>query len=532
MSPSENYLHEVLRILFSNRQLMKRVFLGLFMLTLLVPVFFKQTFQMTGEVVVLSKKLAQADTGASALARDTDKFVPPSLSDMETEANILRSTSLIRQTVSGLVEEGLFDVQPGLLQRWVMMPLKAHLMTPFREHVVNPLRTWLELDTDPVRDTRIDELTSLVQDSLTIETIPGSNVIAVTFEFPDPAMGTRVVNRLLETYLEQRYQLQSVQLPESYFEQKKTQYHERISALESQRLNLLWGVDAADPAQEITFLLDAAQQESQALNQIRDQVVEQERWIAYLREELATLRKRPLTDVSFAFSFNNTLGGVAYEDREIRLFSEQLTELTGRYANAARTYRADSLPAQELKAQIERERARFIQVIENRIRERLKDIEIQRAVMAEKAERVAAHRTRITALQDVNVRIRQLTTEIDALHQAFSGYTQQYEEARTQTLLSAQAQSNARILSHAFEPTEAAFPRAKVVIPLGLITSVLLALAAAFLHEFFDHRFKAPAQIPQMLGLPVLLTLDDQTPPAAPPARRFSLAGLRHWLRH
>ena len=90
MSPKENYLHEFLRIFFANRQVIKRVFLVFAVITLMMPLLLKQTFDITAEVLVQSKKLPQSDAN-TALSQETDKFLPPSLADMETESNILRS---------------------------------------------------------------------------------------------------------------------------------------------------------------------------------------------------------------------------------------------------------------------------------------------------------------------------------------------------------------------------------------------------------------------------------------------------------
>ena len=95
------------------RRLIKRFFLIFSAVVLLLPLLLKQSFDITAEVIVQSKKLSQSDS-ASSLTAETDKFVPTSLADMETEANILRSTTLVRQTILGLSEEGRFSMPEKL----------------------------------------------------------------------------------------------------------------------------------------------------------------------------------------------------------------------------------------------------------------------------------------------------------------------------------------------------------------------------------------------------------------------------------
>ncbi len=105
MTTMENYLHDFLRVLFAHKRLIKRVFLGFAVITLLLPLLLKQSFEISSQVIVQSKKLSQSDVG-TGLTQDSDKFIPPSLADMETEVNILRSTTLVRQTIEQLHDEG------------------------------------------------------------------------------------------------------------------------------------------------------------------------------------------------------------------------------------------------------------------------------------------------------------------------------------------------------------------------------------------------------------------------------------------
>lgn len=529
MNRMENYLHDFLRVLFVHRRLIKRVFLLFALITLLLPLVLKQTFEISADIIVQSKKLSQADV-STALSQESDKFIPPSLTDMETEVNILRSLTLIRQTVTELREEGSYHPRPGFLSKWVVAPLKTYVVNPIRNHVVNPLRHLLGLETDPVRDTTLDAWTEQAVKALTIETRPGSNVITVVYSFPDPVQGTRFVERLLANYLLNRQALQSNDLPQDFYEQKKGQYEHRLDDLEARRLELLTAAKASDPAEEITFRLNAINTEEQALNQYRDRALESQRWHDYLETSLQSARKSGLTDYTFPYAFANIIDNIAYEDREIKQLGEQLAEQVGRYATAAASYRDDSLPIREQRRQIGQTRAQFLQVVENRIRERSEDLVILHSVIAQKEQRIEEYKNRIRLLQEVQSKLRQLDTEIDALHKAFFTYTQRSEESRSQGLVDGSL-SNARILSKPYEPTEPAFPKPMLIIPLGLLTGLLLAIALAYVREFFDHRFKQPAQVSQHLGLPVLLVINADETPIIHHYRAGSWRWLWQWAR-
>lgn len=520
--PKENYVHEFFRIFFANRQLVKRVFLIFAVIALILPLVLKQSFDITAEVIVQSKKLSQSDT-TSSLGQQADQFIPPSLADMETESNILRSPTLIRQTLGQLRQEGQYPVEPGLLRRT--------LIDPLRHGVIEPLQRLLGKTVANERDSQLDDLTDQAVKDLKVETLPGSNVISVTYSADDAHVGTLFVARLLDNFLKNRQDLQSNELPETFYEQKKLHYQARLDDLERQRLGLLAAIASSDPKEEITFRLNAINTEEQALNLQRDRQLQNQQWLDYLQGALAAAGKAKMADYAFPYTFTTTVDNIAFEDREIKQLGEQLTTQLARYNGDATVFQPNAEQMVIARQQIAQLRGQFLKIVENRIRERQQDLAVTQQVIEQKTERIAEYKQRITELRETQSRTRQLDTEIDALHKAFSTYAQRYEESRGQGLLDG-SQSNARVLSAPYEPSKASFPKPGLIIPFGLVTGLLLAIALVYVKEFFDHRFKHPAQIGQALNLPVLLVINDQTPARDNPHKGWSLPRLLHWVRH
>ena len=530
MNPKENYLHEFFRIFFANKQLVKRVFLVFAVIAVVLPLMLKQSFDITAQVIVQSKKISQGDATTS-LNQENATFIPPSLADMETESNILRSPALIRQTISTLRDQGEYTPSPGIFNRWVSDPFKRYITTPLREYAINPLRDALGLEVDPVRDTVLDTLTDEAVENLKIETLPGSNVISIVYSFGDPAQGTRFVAQLLQNYLASRQELQSIELPQTFYEQKKSQYQHRLDGLESTRLTLLEGVGSADPKEEITFRLNAINTEEQALNLYQDRLLQSQRWLDYLKTSLASANSSRFNDYTFPFTFTTTVDNIAFEDREIKQLGEQLTGQVARYMNDLAIFQPGSEPMLLAREQIVRTRQQFLKVVSNRIQERTTDLAVVSSVINQKVERIAEFKERIHQLQETQSKLRQMDTEIDALHAAFSTYAQRFAEASTARSLDSDL-SNARVLSPPFEPTAPAFPKPMLIIAFGLFSGLLLAIALVYVREFFDHRFKHPAQISQQLDVPVLLVINEQSPDQVNPHRNWSLPSLVHWVRN
>ena len=530
MNPKENYLHEFFRIFFANKQWVKRVFLIFAVIALVLPLMLKQSFDITAQVIVQSKKLSQGDATTS-LNQENATFIPPSLADMETESNILRSPALIRQTISTLRDQGEYTPSPGIFNKWVSDPFKRYITQPLREYVINPLRDGLGLEVDPVRDTVLDTLTDEAIENLKIETLPGSNVISIVYSFGDPAQGTRFVAQLLQNYLSSRQDLQSIELPQTFYEQKKAQYQTRLDGLEGTRLGLLENIGSSDPKEEVTFRLNAINTEEQALNLYQDRLLQSQRWLDYLKTSLAAANSSRFNDYTFPFTFTTTVDNIAFEDREIRQLGEQLTSQVSRYMNDLAIFQPGSEPMLLAREQIVRTRQQFLKVVNNRIQERTTDLAVVSSVINQKIERIAAFKQRIHQLQETQSKLRQMDTEINALHAAFSTYAQRFAEASTARSLDNDL-SNARVLSPPFEPTAPAFPKPMLIIVFGMFSGLLLAIALVYVREFFDHRFKHPAQITQQLDVPVLLVINEQSPDQVNPHRNWSLPSLVHWVRN
>lgn len=525
----ENYLHEFMRIFFSNSRLIKRFFLVFVAFTLLLTIALKQSFDITAEVIVQSKKLSQTDS-TSSLSTETDKFIPTSLADMETESNILRSSSLTRQTLIELVAEGSFAQSESLVKKIITDPIKNFITSPLKNYVINPTKNLIGLDIDPIRDTSLDELLQQVLKDLKIETLPGSNIILITFSSADPAQGTVFIDRLLQNYLKNRQDLQSNELPQVFYEQKKLHYKDRIDDLESNRLSILEEAKASDPTEEITFRLNAINTEEQSLNIYYDRLLESQQWLNYLTENLALANKSASTNFTFPFTFKQTIGNIAYEDREIKDIGEKLSEQIGRFNNASLSFTNNSLPIKEQRKQLGATQQQFLALVSNRITERSKELDIIKTTIDQKTARIEEYKARVKSLQEIQSKLRQFDTEIDALHKAFFAYTQRYEESLGQNIIDG-ALSNARILSKPYEPAEAAFPKPMVIIPLGILTALLLAISLGYVKEFFDHNFKVPAQITEHLGLPVLLVIDAEIKEQHNTHKPGTIAWLWYWVK-
>lgn len=503
-SGNMNFLREVARIAFSNLDLAKKVFLAFLLVTLIASFWPVSWWALSSQVVVLSKKVDQGSPDESAGIL-TARYLPPSLQDLETESNIIRSRQLIRKTVKQLYEEQRFYLEPNLLQLYFIKPVKHYLVAPFKEHVISPLKRLLGLDTTE-EDTTIDELTDYVVEELSTEIAPGSNVIQVFFWFKNPQMGQDFLNTLLHNYLLERRTLLLGEGEEGFFEQKKALFRSRLEELENEKITKLAQYGVSNPEQELNLVIEELSAEKRKLYTLEDDRLVKIRWLDYL-----TKAYRELSDHSKSFTYNIPYSFI--NDREITDQVNRLTEALSSYKDGSYEYRSGSARQDQALARLNREKNALETLLKNRVREREETLNIIDEQIQDIQSRIELLNQRSTLLNQMKSEMFRLQTEVEAVRDSYFAYSRKYEEVKAEDNANKATLSNVKILDEARVPLKPVFPRPGLMIPLGVITGLMLAFVAAFIREFFNNTFKYPDQITETLGLPVIAYITEPVEP-------------------
>ncbi|MDX1696394.1 MAG: GNVR domain-containing protein [Ketobacteraceae bacterium] len=519
----QGYFREILGIFFANLPFIKRVFILCAALSLLIPFFVPKVYTLTGEIVVLSKKIQQGITG-DMIGGTGSRYIPVSLTDMETENNIIRSLPLIRKTVKELHEEGLMYIEYTPLDRWVKIPL--------REYVISPIKNLFSEDEDSSWDPEVEELTKIALDSLEVATLPGSNVLTVNYEAKNPEMAQHFVNRLMANYIRKRNELILNEAPEDFFLQKKNIYKDRLKELEQRKVVLFNQYDVSNPRDELALTLESINQEENELHDLKDNRLEANAWLTYLKEQLEKLKETEITKISFPYSFGGTgsMNSDFYVDSEMKQQIQKIANLQSEYATARLSFRQDSAKVTKPFNQLKEEKKRLIVLVNNRILERSEALRVLDTVIENKETRIREFRNRARILKEVAAQEAEIITELSAVNDAYFRYSQQYEEKRSERIADLGDLSNVRILSEALLPLEPSSPKKLLVLILALITSGFIALTLGLIREVFDHRFRYPEQVPSYLDIPTIAVFDDLNPDEEKVPFGIRPAELWKWL--
>lgn len=518
-SRESNYFREILGILFANLPFIRRLFLLCVAISLLVPFFITTKYTLTGEIVVLSKKIQQGIRG-DITGGTSARYIPVSLTDMETENNIIRSVPLMRKTVTDLYDEGVMSVEYGAIDEWIKIPLKTH--------IINPIKAVFSNEIGNERREIIEGLTKEALDSLEVATIPGSNIITVNYESEDKEVALAFVNRLMTNFLIKRNELLLNEAPDDFFLRKKESYKKRLVTLELEKVELFGRYAVTNTKEELSLILESINHENNELNKILDNRLEGNAWLSYLKKQLVNLRVSDVTKISFPYSFggSGTSSNEFFVDTEMKEQILKIAALQSEYATARLAFRKESTKVTKPFNQLKQQKIRLIILVENRILERTEGIKVLDTVIASKNERILGFKSRAEVLKEVSAQEAGIITELSAVNDAYFKYSQQYEERRSEKIANLDDLSNVRILSMASKPLEPSSPKPILVLIVSFVTGAFIALTLGLIREMFDNRFRYPEQVPAQLDMPVIAVFDDKN---VEPDKPFSHKPAEFW---
>lgn len=504
-----DYIIQLVTVFFTEHWLIKKILTLGFVLLLLVSFLAPKQFYFNGQVVVVSKQIPHSLDG-SLLNSKQDVFVSPTLTDMETEANILRSPAIIYHTLLELHQSNLLIIDdPNWIKINIIEPLKSNL-----KDAKKTIRGWFLEPLTPEEEQHIyiSEFTEEIIESLEIVTLPGSNILTVDLIYDDIIIGKRIATRLLKNYLIKRKELILSSFSDEFYFKHKNLFEEKIKALEEQKLRLLKENDANLPDLELEAEISMLEQEQKSLEENNQIIKQKQEWQLYLEREYDRLStKKSLDSYEFPYTFNTSprSESVAFEDQELVSQLQILNELSASYRDINRVYEQDTRAVRDITAKLKQERNRYLKLIQNKILEANQQLTLSKQIIEDKRASISFIAARVKQLRDVLPQFKIIDTELKALQDAYFSYTQQYHENKAANFAEFDVKSNVKILAWPQTPLKPVFPNPKLLIPIGGIALLMLSISMAFMIAFFRQVFRRPEEITDRLGLPVIAVFED-----------------------
>ena len=493
---SRHTLRDVLIVIFRERRLIILTFSLILAIGLLVSLKLGMTYTAEARLLVLPSRdyVMRQDVGETGvnMALGDDRIV-------RSETEIFNNSQLVERVVEDIGLARLYpDIASGAGNQGSFLPRGWRALTElFRGP--ETVETGKESGVEPLTEQERKRLNQAVVRFISkLEVLPvkDSSVIHLTFSHPDPTIAADALNRLVQAYLEQRYEVFALSRSQ-VFAQQRDNFSQRLGKAEQELEAFKLKNDFSAFADQKTMVL---RQQAEIQNDKMDtgtRLREIEGRLAAVRDQLTSVPKDiALYEESGQQDARDTARAtlVTLEARRNELltkFSETsrfITDLDHQIAKL-RAIISGTPP----KESISRRSGR------NPLYDELGTEQVRRENEA------AALRARQKSLDGQLARITERLGAFDRLERDYNTlmlqrtlleknlqiYAQKAEESLIQEELDRQKTANVRVIEQAQIPREGKSLRV-MVLGLALIGGLVAALALAFLKDFFREVLISP----------------------------------------
>jgi len=489
---------DLLRLLFRRKTAILAFYGGVLLAAALYCFLWPPTYEASVRILVNHNREERIISSDQESVRTVSRR-PVTESDLNDEAEIIQSASVLEKTVSDL------DLQ-NLPQHWLLrlvgMPSRAIRWT----------YNWYHGKANP------DAFAGAVRrlhDKLSVTPEKKSAVLELRFRWGDRNMAARILQSIQENYLVHRRDVTKVPDTRTFFAAQAEEKRTQLASIEKE-------MDAIEPGatpDSVRVAQDLKSRQAAELEgrwrRARTGRAEANATRKAYEEALATIPDRLAYEERPLFS-DQALGSLKARVLDLRL---RQTELLQKYQPESRMVaqnkeelaRAESMLAAELDAPATVQTTNV-----NSVAQSLEEKALEEQSQAAGHDALARAtwmellqvKEELDTLNRRSVLIRGLDRDRRAAELAYLAYVKRAEDARIDDRLNHLLTFNVA----AIEPVRAGFspvrPNSRLILKLALALGLVLAVGFAFLLEHWDRRVTSEQDIEGHFGVPVIASFD------------------------
>ncbi|RZL30449.1 MAG: chain length determinant protein EpsF, partial [Rubrivivax sp.] len=356
-----------------------------------------------------------------------------------------------------------------------------------------------------------DWLADLLLRKLDIVPSRESSVVEISFKGADPAFAAAVANAFADEYQKITVQLKTepAKKASSYLNEQTRQLRDNVEAAQARlsKYQQEKGIVSLDPNRidvELARLSDLSAQLVQAQSAAME---------GNSRQAAAHASALGSPDVA-----NNVL---------IQTMRANLAMAEGKFADTSQRYGNNHPQYLAAKAELDKVRGALAVAMGTVSRSVGANAQVLRQREADLRAAVAEQKTRVLELNRARDELGVLLKDLDSAQRAFDAASQRFSQTRIEAL---SEQSDISLLNPAVAPLEPSSPRVLLNTLVAVLLGTILGVGLALLLELLNRPLRSSGDLKDMLGIPVLGTVEWQ-PVAARTGGLRSLMRPRRLLR-
>jgi polysaccharide biosynthesis protein PslE len=475
-------LRDMVMPIFRRKRLVVTSFLGIFMGAILAAFLLANYYQVDFEILVDRERLdPMVTTEQTNQPAQQAQAVTPE--ELNSEIELLRSPDLLEKVV---LANGLQEKEQHSLTAKLFPKTEA-------ESVAKAVKN--------------------LAAKLTIAPVEKSNNISVRYRSTDPKQAYGVMDSLANLYLEKHLTVHRPNGSLDFFTNETEKYRSALANSEAKLTS--FGVNAGVAAPDVvrTYMAQQVAQFEGALNQAKQAVAADEKRIKDLKSQMETTPSRSSTQET------STQAAILLQQLKTNLLAAQLkrTQLLLKFdPSYPLVQEADREIAQTQQAITEADKNQYLTTTTDRdptyelLRQSLAqtqaDLAAQRANVAAATDSVRNIQVKMVDLDQKAVKQSDMIREVKADESNYLLYLSKREQERTLDALDKKRIANVSIAVPPVKPILPLFSP-MLVVAIGFFLAIFLSTAAAFIADYLDVSFRTPAEVTNVLEMPVLASV-------------------------
>jgi uncharacterized protein involved in exopolysaccharide biosynthesis len=487
MVPVDRTLRELSAPLFRRKRFLFFSLLACLLLTVVATLYLSSIYMVTMEVLVNRER--QDPTVTAEVINQTPSATPPvAEEELNSEVELLQSPDLLRQVV---ISTGLQEVERKSLMATIS-PRQAD--------------EWY-----------VAKAVQRLGKKLKIEVVKKTNMIEVTYKSGDPQLAYSVMDKLAGLYLEKHLTVHRPTGSFDFFAKETEKYKQALADSEMHLASFGKTEGVVAPDVERTDLAQVAMNSVAAFHQAQQAAAADERRIT---EEEAKMKQTPARSPTQAVS---NAASLLLQQLEANLLAARVkrTQLALKYdPSYPLVQEADQEIKETQTAIAEAEKTQYVdqttdrdptyELLREDVAKTQADLSSQKATAAALKVSVQSIQEEMVSLDQKSVKQADLLREVKADEANYLLYLSKREQERTSDALDQKRIGNVAIAVPPIMPILPAYSP-MLVLAVGCFLAVCLSFGGVFVTDYLDSSFRTPAEVFEILRIPVLASLPKQS---------------------
>ncbi|MGH9683095.1 MAG: GumC family protein [Candidatus Acidiferrales bacterium] len=485
-APKETTLRDVLAPLFRRRRLVAISFVGILVGTIVAAIVLSGRYESTMQILVDRERLDPVVTTEQvSQTLQPNQAVTPE--EINSEVQLLQSGDLLQKVV----------LANGLQER-EKHSLAAHFM--------------------PANDETayVSEAVKHLGKKLKVEAIKQTNMIQVSYQSGDPKLSYNVLSSLANLYVAKHVAVHRPTGSYGLFAQETDKYRKALEDSETRLANFGRDEGIAAPDVVRTDMAQEVANSMAARDQARQQIAADEQRI---RDEQAQMKVIPARSATVQVSNSAEL---LLQQLQANLLAAQIkrTQLAMKYdANYPLVKEADQEIAETQSAISEAKTSQYqnqttdrdptYEYLREDVAKTQADLASQKATASALQTSLAGLKTQMVDLDSKALKQSDLLRETKADEANYLLYLSKREQERTSDALDQDRIANVAISEPPTMPVLPAYSTALILL-IGFLLAICVSIGVAFIAEYLDPSFRTPAEVNEVLNVPVLASVPRQ----------------------